>query len=219
MPGRAEARAYQLLFSEAALPEWLASSMVGGRIPTRPDGAVVFNGRPPQLRNPEQVMTFLHVDADVYGGLLFAGELIPRRSTDLGVDIDSVLHAQHFLSSELASVEQLSALVGFTVDHTDMRGSSFLVPWNRRDERDHRVRVADLEVIQLRLIELASAYPPEDSISVSKLAETAEMPARAVLRAVGRILDAQANNVSWKPPFRWSDLQLARDAAQAVIAS
>ena len=215
----AEAHAFALLYSEAGLPESLASTVVGRVQPKPLSGAMAFHGRPPVLRTREDVMAFLDIDADTYAGLVDERLLLERGPKDIGFDIDDVLAARRFLDSGLLDLEQLGDLVGASLAEQDVLRAPLFRIWNRRRSTDVRVLTRTTKSIQLRLIERVSgASRPSEPHSLGALASSTPSPAKCILLAVGRLLDAQTDSIGWEPPFRWADLLIEKSFASVVAA-
>lgn len=215
----AETHAFALLYSEAGLPESLANTIVGREQPKQLTGAMAFHGRPPVLRTREDVIAFLDIDADTYAGLVDERVLLERGPKDIGFDIDDVLAGRRFLDTGLLDLEQLGDLVGVGLSAHEVLGAPLFRIWNRRRSNDIRILTQATKSIQLRLIELfAGASRPSEPVSLGTLASSSPSPAKCILLAVGRLLDAQTDSIGWEPPFRWADLLIEKSFA-TVVAS
>lgn len=220
VPNLARTRAFNILFSKAALPKQVASTLTR-HVPTQErSGADIHHGRPPVLRTRADVVQFLETDDESFSGLLARKVIYLPSGADLGFDIDVVLHAQRFLREGLFTPEQLGLVVGAPAEPDAIRGSLLLRPWNSKSALDARVEVGDVEAIHLRLAEIAaSSAQPQRPIKLMFASQWTLHPFRWTLEMVGRLMDGQAERLSWSEPYRWGDLCVEVEFAAAHLES
>ena len=138
----------------------------------------------------------------------------------MGFDIDVVLHAQWFLREGLFTLQQLGLVVGAPAEADAIRGSLLLRPWNSKSALDERVEVGDVEAIHLRLAEIvAASVQPHRPVKLMFASQWTPHPFRWTLEMVGRLLNGQAERLSWSEPYRWGDLCVEVEFAAAHLES
>jgi hypothetical protein len=207
-----EKTARRFLEAEVGLSRESADEICGAdAIPMEPSAYEVIRPWPPELANRGEVSRFLGVPLETVDTLIRNGWLVPPVANQDGFDADGVLAAGRFLNN-LIDLPRLSGVAGIPADAGSLAAYGLLPRWNGPDQTDHRVDpLRVLEIQQLLLVQWHRAKAPTRPVSLGQLVQDHEQPFRALIEIVRKILSGQIDRLGWRPPFKWSDLEIEAD--------
>ncbi len=212
--------ATQFLIEQAALIHPYSTTMLYGlNQPERQLAAHLFSGKPPVLRNREDVSHFLGCDDSTVQCLFSEGMLSEKLDYWMGFDIDEVVNALNFLEEDLIGLNELRHLVGVPIDWEVFNRNPVIPRWNSYSPSDSRVSVASAIDVQNRLKLTIGAMPlPSSPISLKLLATRCDSPCLPVLAGVKLLLSGGISSASWVgDSFSWADIQIDEAYADLVL--
>lgn len=175
-----------------------------------PTAAKLFEGRPPQLKNPTELATFLEVDKKVMREICSLEHVSLNPSRGFGYDMDDVLRMKNSLAS-ICSFEEADAMLGHCGLATELVKLKLLSPMPDRSQRPG-IRPADVAALLARI---------HRSIESPAVVRTEVVPLHwckqlgfdsgQIAWCIAQILGGSLRVVEWGSPFGIMSLMVCKD--------
>lgn len=172
------------------------------------DGAEQYGGRPPSISSEEDVMKLIGINWTAYK-YLRRHNYIPFHAPDesLGIDIDTLLEAKHFMEHRLADLDILGRMVGMDVTWESL--VRLPLPFHIPPLLEGKNRIAFDRLCDFQLIwldKISSLAAPVSPVRLSEAIPSNSIP--ALSECLSAILNGRLTKCRWLPPYRWTDFSV-----------
>lgn len=205
-----------LMNCEELSPETARAISGESDLPQPGDGARLFNGRPPSISSQKDVSKFLDIDWQVFRYLRRKNHIpYHEQEISLGIDIDYLLEAKHYIEHRLASLDVIGRMIGVPVTWENLAQLPVKIRWPDEFRGEKRVPFDDLRELQLMWLDkLGTMTSPAHPIRLSEV--VTENTISRLSSCLYALLNGHFSKCQWSPPYRWIDFAVEREELSSL---